>query len=137
MGMGGISAIFLMAAGGFALTAGHLQKRQVTKRSCPCRSVPRPGSAFPRSGPAPWASRGGDHRHSRRGGLIADLALGSTAFPCGSETGLPAMGVNDDPGCLDERGVLAFFASRARSYKGSGSHGQNCRSQLAGDGRQR
>ncbi|WP_392886276.1 hypothetical protein ACF6ZU_19945 [Pseudomonas migulae] len=35
-----------------------------------------------------------------------------TAFPCGSETGLPAMDVNDDAGCLIARGVRAFFASR-------------------------
>jgi len=33
---------------GFALTASHLEERQVTKRSCPFRPVPR-------SGPAPWA----------------------------------------------------------------------------------
>jgi len=37
-----------MAAIGFALTASHLEKRQVTNRSCPFRPVPRLGSAFPR-----------------------------------------------------------------------------------------
>ena len=100
----------------------------------------------------------GDHRHSRRGGLVADLALGFTRclisgfvhrFPIGAgllaiavgqsthlmpdRTSSPAsrllhrdrvhtvkivgasllaMDVNDDAGCLNERGVWAFFASR-------------------------
>ncbi|CAI8941050.1 hypothetical protein EMIT0P44_40119 [Pseudomonas sp. IT-P44] len=60
-----ISIPAVTAANGFALTASHLQKRQVTKRSCPFRSVPRLGSACPRSGPAPWARR---HRPSLAGG---------------------------------------------------------------------
>ena len=57
-----ISIPAVTAAYGSALTAGYLEKRnaarrQVTKRFCPCRSVPRLGSACPRSGPAPWARR--------------------------------------------------------------------------------
>jgi hypothetical protein len=35
---------------------------------------------------------------------------GSDAFPVGA--GLPAMEVNDDEGCPDERGVLTFFAGK-------------------------
>ncbi|CAI8942832.1 Secreted protein [Pseudomonas sp. IT-P253] len=53
--IGGISVFLVMAAYGSALTAGHLEEPQVTKGSCPFRSVPRLGSACPRSGPAPWA----------------------------------------------------------------------------------
>jgi hypothetical protein len=52
-----ISIIQVTATYGFALTASHLEEPQVTKGSCPCRSVPRLGSACPRSGPAPWARR--------------------------------------------------------------------------------
>jgi hypothetical protein len=57
-----ISVPAVMAAYGSALTAGYFEKRnaarrKVTKRSCPRRSVPRLGSACPRSGPAPWARR--------------------------------------------------------------------------------
>ena len=52
-----ISVGAVTAAYGFALTASHLEKPQVTKGSCPFRSVPRLGSACPRSGPAPWARR--------------------------------------------------------------------------------
>ncbi|CAI8847174.1 hypothetical protein EMIT0P44_20001 [Pseudomonas sp. IT-P44] len=36
-----ISIGLVMADMGFALTASHLEKRQVTKRFCPFRSVPR------------------------------------------------------------------------------------------------
>jgi hypothetical protein len=54
-----------MAAGGFAFTASHLEKPQVTKGSCPWRTALRLGSGFPRSGPAPWARR---HRPSMAGG---------------------------------------------------------------------
>jgi len=60
-----ISISAVTAAIGFALTASHLEERQVTKRSCPFRTVPRRGSAYPRSGPAPWARR---HRPSMAGG---------------------------------------------------------------------
>ena len=52
-----ISISAVTAAIGFAFTASHLEERQVTKRSCPFRPVPRLVSAFPRSGPAPWARR--------------------------------------------------------------------------------
>jgi hypothetical protein len=48
---------------------------------------------------------------------------------------LLAMDVNDDAGCLDECSVWAFFASKPAPTRKLGSHGQNCRSQLAGDGR--
>ena len=51
-----LSVSAVTAAGGFALTASHLEKPQVTKGSCPWRSVPRCGSACPLSSPAPWAS---------------------------------------------------------------------------------
>ncbi|MNR26360.1 hypothetical protein D3C85_1435680 [compost metagenome] len=60
-----ISVAAVTATQGSALTAGHLEKPQVTKGSCPFRSVPRLGSACPRSGPAPWARR---HRPSMAGG---------------------------------------------------------------------
>ena len=60
-----ISVILVTAAMGYALTACHLEKPQVTKGFCPFRSVPRLGSACPRSGPAPWARR---HRPSMAGG---------------------------------------------------------------------
>ena len=33
--------------------------------------------------------------------------------------GLPAMDVNDNEGCLNERGVWAFFAGKPRSYRES------------------
>jgi hypothetical protein len=49
--------------------------------------------------------------------------------------GLLAIDVNDDAGRLNQRGVWAFFASRARSYRRIGFTRSNCRSQLAGDGR--
>ncbi|CAI8916680.1 hypothetical protein EMIT0P44_400015 [Pseudomonas sp. IT-P44] len=67
LGFGGeyISVSSVTAAMGFALTASHLEEPQVTKGSCPFRSVPRHGSACPRSGPAPWARR---HRPSMAGG---------------------------------------------------------------------
>jgi hypothetical protein len=39
--VGCISIIPVTAAYGSALTAGHLEKPQVTKGSCPFRSVPR------------------------------------------------------------------------------------------------
>jgi hypothetical protein len=53
-----ISIPAVTASMGFALTASHFEKRnaarrKVTKRSCPFRTVPRLGSAYPRSGPAP------------------------------------------------------------------------------------
>ena len=60
-----ISVFAVTAAIGFAFTASHLEEPQVTKGSCPFRSVPRCGSACPRSGPAPWARR---HRPSMAGG---------------------------------------------------------------------
>gem|GEM_PF-6677256 len=41
---GCISIILVMAAGGSALTASHLEKRQVTKGSCPFRSASRGGA---------------------------------------------------------------------------------------------
>jgi hypothetical protein len=48
---------------------GSLSKSaKVTKALCPFRSVPRCGSAYPRSGPAPWARR---HRPSMAGGWLA------------------------------------------------------------------
>ena len=53
-----ISISAVTAAIGFAFTASHLEKPQVTKGSCPFRSVAR-------SGPAPWARR---HRPSMAGG---------------------------------------------------------------------
>ncbi len=52
-----ISVSAVTATNGSAFTAGYLEEPQVTKGSCPFRSVPRQGSAFPRSGPAPWARR--------------------------------------------------------------------------------
>jgi len=52
-----ISIPAVTAAIGFAFTASHLEKPQVTKGSCPFRTVPRLGSAYPRSGPASWARR--------------------------------------------------------------------------------
>ena len=39
--LGAYPFFFVMADIGFALTASHLEERQVTKRSCPFRSVAR------------------------------------------------------------------------------------------------
>ena len=52
-----ISIAAVTASIGFAFTASHLEEPQVTKGSCPFRPVPRLGSAYPHSGPAPWARR--------------------------------------------------------------------------------
>ena len=60
-----ISIPWVMATMGSALTAGYLEKRQVTKRFNPLHSVPRLGSACLHSGLAPWARR---HRPSLAGG---------------------------------------------------------------------
>jgi hypothetical protein len=105
-----ISVAAVTAAYGFALTAGHLEKRnaarpQVTKGSCPFRSVPRLGSACPRFGPAPWASRGArrSKAKAKRGGLPAGLAREACAFLCRS--------------CRVQRGcdlLILFFTSEIK-----------------------
>jgi hypothetical protein len=105
-----ISVAEVTAAYGFALTAGHLEQRnaarpQVTKGSCPFRSVPRLGSACPRSGPAPWASRGArrSKAKAKRGGLPAGLAREACAFLCRS--------------CRVQRGcdlMILFFTSEIK-----------------------
>ena len=100
-----ISVSSVTAAIGSALTASHLEKRQVTKRSWPFRSVPRLGSACPPSGPAPW-----DHRPCNRGGLPAGQALRMCTFPVGAS--LLAMVANDNACCLNERSVWPSIASR-------------------------
>ncbi|OZO01006.1 hypothetical protein B7453_29170, partial [Pseudomonas sp. IB20] len=56
-GAGYISVIWVTAAMGSALTAGHFCKdTKVTKKSSPHHSVPRLGSACPHSGFGPWAA---------------------------------------------------------------------------------
>jgi hypothetical protein len=53
----------------------------------------------------------GVDRCSIHGGLTADLALEDVPKPPVG-AGLPGMVVNDNAGCLNERGAQPFFASR-------------------------